>query len=247
MNNKILEVKNLGFTAGDKNILKNISFDLEEKDFLILIGSNGCGKSSLLKCINQTYRHTRGKIMFLQKDLEECSRSDRAQVMTTFTQNIYQMLFKELSVIENCILYQTRFFNESFGSIKNSDYTYYKNYLANFDPKIADNLDSKTECLSGGQQQQLALALCLEFPPKLLILDEHTSALDPKTSELVMDFTYQKIMQNNITCIMTTHNIEQIKKFGNRILALKNGEIIFNKKKHLLDNQEFDDLIKASY
>ncbi len=118
MNNKILEVKNLGFTAGDKNILKNISFDLEEKDFLILIGSNGCGKSSLLKCINQTYRHTRGKIMFLQKDLEECSRSDRAQVMTTFTQNIYQMLFKELSVIENCILYQTRFLMKALDQLK---------------------------------------------------------------------------------------------------------------------------------
>lgn len=94
-----------------------------------------------------------------------------------------------------------------------------------YNPNLASKLDATIDTLSGGEKQVLALALCLLQPPKLLLLDEHTSALDPKTSQQIMALTYAMVKKNNITCMMTTHDLDIAMKFGNRILVLRDGNV----------------------
>ena len=156
------------------------------------------------------------------------------------TQNVNDSLFTDMSILENMILLEMR--SKSFFDFKGHKARALdiKKYLMGFNQKLAENLSVSVGNLSGGEKQILVLAMGLRYSPKLILLDEHTSALDPKTSELIMEKTYQAIFERGITCVMTTHNLDYALRFGNRLLAIREGKII-----HDYDHRQKQSLTRA--
>ena len=109
--------------------------------------------------------------------------------------------------------------------------TYFENYLYDFNSNLPKSMNKLVGVLSGGEQQALVLSLACLSNPQILLLDEHTSALDPKTGQAIMDFTAKIIREKKLTCIMTTHNLDYALNYGNRLLAINNGQLVFNRNK----------------
>lgn len=228
----------------DLPIIKHADFCVEKGDFIILLGSNGSGKSSLLKLINKTYLPSRGNIKLSGKDLTKYNHRELARLQATFTQNMRDNLFMDMTIAENAILFQAKYQSPPFYKKTRETRQELKDYLAQFSPKIASRLNTSVSLLSGGEQQILILALNLRYQPELILLDEHTSALDPKTSVLMMEKTYQAITERNITCLMATHNLDFATEYGNRLIVIKEGEVTQdlsgNEKKQITRKQLLD-------
>lgn len=212
----LLQIKNLNFRLpSGQVILDQINTQIMPGEFVVLVGSNGSGKSSLMKLINQQYRLREGEISLNGENIQQFSRKKLAEQMITLTQFVKDSLFVDLSVFENAKL---------ITPLKSMDEL--KNYLHAFNPNLADALKKPVADLSGGEQQQLAFALYMTKQPKLLLLDEHTSALDPQASEKIMQMTHDYARKHHITCIMTTHNMNFAERFSDRLIAMNNGRLI---------------------
>ena len=219
----LLSFKNLAFSIPNKTILQDINYDIHPQDFIILLGSNGSGKSTLIKLLHRECKITRGDILFHDKSINKYSSKNFGKRVSVLTQNCDESLFPSLTVYENYLLLKNKF------SYDKQKYPHEKafltDYLSDFNVNLAHKLSQIIEQLSGGEKQALALAFCLLNPPELLLLDEHTSALDPKTSETIMQLTQQKAQQYHITCLLTTHDMDIALRYGNRILMLEDGRI----------------------
>jgi putative ABC transport system ATP-binding protein len=210
---------------------------MNQGDFIILLGGNGSGKSSLLNLINRTYSATKGSIIFFDDCLSRYNHKTLAKKIITLTQNTNDNLFMDMTIAENGILSRLRskrFFGRKNNESKKQRLLALQEYLAQFHLGLAKRIHTPVNKLSGGERQILILALCLQHQPDLILLDEHTSALDPKTSAMIMEKTYQEIIQRGISCIMATHNLDFALQYGNRLLAINNGRII---RKVSIDNK----------
>jgi putative ABC transport system ATP-binding protein len=216
---------NLDFATAGKPILENINYSIDSGDRVILLGSNGSGKSSLLKLLNRTYQPTSGQIFLRGKNLQKIAFNQLSQRVVTVTQDLRDSLFYNLTVLENCLLWETRYQKISFKISKAKDKKFYQTYLAGFHGQLPEKLNVCVAALSGGERQSLVLALCLQHPPELLLLDEHTSALDPKIAASLISYTEKLIQEKGITCVLATHNLDIALKYGNRLLALAQGKI----------------------
>lgn len=205
----------LNLPNATRPILKNINYAIEKNDFIILLGSNGSGKSSLLKLIYRDYKSNQGQLYLMDKLIDNYSSYEFSCRVAVLTQNSADSLFTSLTVYENYLLVQHQ----------KDDREFFKHYLIDFNPNLAKKLDNTIDQLSGGERQALVLALCLLKKPDLLLLDEHTSALDPKTSQSIMALTHKMIEKHHITCMLTTHDLDIALHYGNRILVLREGEI----------------------
>jgi putative ABC transport system ATP-binding protein len=212
----LLEAKNLNLTIGRKKIIDNVSLKVNKGDFIILLGSNGCGKSSLLKLLYKKYLPESGEIIFDQLSLYKYKSKTFYKEFKFLNQNCSEALFMNMTILEN---YKLMTFGKKINQLKLG------NYLAPFNQNLKAKLSQKVSSLSGGEQQALALALFTLNPPKLLLLDEHTSALDPSSTLNIIKLTDNIIKKHNITCIMSTHNLEIAKEYGNKIIALREGKI----------------------
>ena len=183
------------------------------------MGSNGSGKSSLLKLIDRTYQPTNGDIQLDNKPLKNFPNKKLSQKIVTLTQDYHKSLFCSLTVWENCLLAQERHKN-------NFTKDYFVDYLNQYNPNLSKKFSILTNELSGGEKQALALALSVLQPPEILLLDEHTSSLDPQTAQVLMDITARVIKDKNMTCLMTTHDLDIALQYGNRILVLQHGQIL---------------------
>lgn len=215
----------LEFSSAEKPILNNINYDINPGDRVIILGSNGSGKSSLLKLLNRTYQPTAGKIFLRGQNLQTVSLQKLSQRVVTVTQDLRDSLFYNLTVLENCLLWETRFQKISFKIGKHESREFYQTYLTEFHRQLPGKMDVCVAALSGGERQSLVLALCLHHPPELLLLDEHTSALDPKIAANLIRYTEKILTEKKITCVLTTHNLDIALKYGNRLLALAEGKI----------------------
>lgn len=215
----ILNLKDvsLNFSASNKPILNAINYDVHHGDFIILLGNNGSGKSSLLKLLYRFYTHYAGKIYFLGMPLHQHQHDSFATKVAVLTQNCNEALFGNLTVYENYLVAKPKSHSK--------DRKYLQNYLEEYNPNLVNKLDTLIDKLSGGEKQVLALAFCFLQPPTLLLLDEHTSALDPKTSMQIMQLTQRMIEKYSITCILTTHDLNIALGYGNKVLLLQNGKI----------------------
>ncbi len=213
-----LQINSVSFTlpTGQK-ILHAVNLQVNPGEFLILVGSNGSGKSSLIKLINRQYQLREGNIQLNNKTIQKYSNKKLAQSVITLTQFTKDSLFMDLTVSENAKLIG-----------KFNCHTKLATYLNEFNPALAQALKRPVSELSGGEQQQLAFALYMTKRPDLLLLDEHTSALDPKTAEKIMQMTELYIRQHHLTCIMTTHNLTFAERHGDRLIAMKNGRLLQN-------------------
>lgn len=203
-------------------IVNHISLGICQGDFVVIIGGNGSGKTSLLKLINRQYHHTQGNIIFNGNHIDHIHKKDLSRQIVTLTQSVQQSLFTALTIKENAELLTIYHQQAQHSSISKLQH-----YLKTFNYKLANALNKPLHLLSGGEQQILAFALYLRHQPLLLLLDEHTSALDPKTAAKIMAFTDKVIQKHQITCLMTTHNLDFALNYGNRLIAIKNGEVIY--------------------
>ncbi len=208
----------------ERVIIQNLNFSLYEGDCVILLGGNGSGKSSLIKLMNNTTSPTQGTI----KWLDGCSTAqNRPKDIITLTQDMSHSLFYDLTVFENCLLWGLKDKPLSLKIRTHDERLYYAEYLKGYHPNLALKLDNVLRTLSGGEKQALLLALCLAAKPKILFLDEHTSALDPVQSEQMMQLTFEALQTHRITSVIITHNLNHALEFGNRLIALKDGAIVF--------------------
>ncbi len=217
----MLKIQNLTkkFEGGDIPALNNINFSLNKGEFCILLGTNGSGKSTLLKTILDEYLHYTGKILINNEATQKN--------IIYLDQNIYNGTIGEMTLLENMAL--------SFIINKKASFSYYENYrdkiisiLAQLNIGLENFIDKKLLHLSGGQRQIIATLIAINSAPSLFLLDEHTSALDPKMQKVLMEFTNKKIRENNITSIMITHKLEDAINYGDRLLIMNEGKIIFN-------------------
>jgi putative ABC transport system ATP-binding protein len=238
MTPSLLKINNLSLKIGnlERPILSNINYEINPGEFIIILGSNGSGKSSLLKLLENRYYPTEGEIFLEERLLSRYSEKQLSQQIKTLTQNCHESLFTSLTIFENYLL-----------RTKKPDKEFLKNYLKKFNINLSLKLDQIVEKLSGGEKQALALALIMLYPPKILLLDEHTSALDPHASSQIMQLTKDIVEEYKITCILTTHDLFIAENYGDRILALKNGSIHQDIKKNPKAKLSHSELLNACY
>lgn len=206
----------IGLEINQKEILQDIQLDIYRGEFITLLGANGCGKSSILKCIAGSYFPTVGKIVSHLKPHQE---------IVYLNQDVESLLFPCLTVLDNCLLWKLRTDKKYLELPKKADTVFFAEYLKAFNPKFVHHLQTPVSSLSGGEQQILLLALILLHPPKLLLLDEHTSALDPAMSDKVLTLTLELAKKHNISVVMTTHQLKQVANCPGRVIVLKNRRI----------------------
>jgi putative ABC transport system ATP-binding protein len=227
MNNALIQIQqvSLKIDSLEKPILDNINYDIARGDVVVLLGSNGSGKSSLLKLIDRRYEPTKGQILLEKKSLNTIPNKIFRKEIITLTQNSDESLFPSLTVLENYLLVKQHHEPRLFALHARNEHHFLADYLASFNPNLPNKLNQITAKLSGGEKQALVLALAVLYPPKILLLDEHTSALDPNSAQQLMSLTQNIIQQHKITCILTTHDLDIAQQYGNRILALQHGKI----------------------
>ncbi len=225
MNNAVVDLQNISVLVPlmSREILNDINYRIYSNDFIVVLGSNGSGKSTLINLINQKILPTNGRINYSLS-----TRKKQYLDIMTLTQKVEESIFPNMSVLENYLLWNYKF--NLLGKISSRKLTVnrLKLYLQKINSPLQEKLDTNISCLSGGERQALLLIMCVLLKPKLLLLDEHTSALDPKMAEIVISDTAKYVGKEKIPCMMTTHNIEHALNFGNRLLVLKNGKIVLD-------------------
>lgn len=227
----ILSLSNISFSIDETKIIDGMNLHIKHGDVVMLIGSNGSGKSTLLKLISGALHPSAGEIHFEDQLLPHSIRK-RAQSIATINQDPNCTTFSELTVYENYLIQ------------KKGLYAHAKEYLVNFHPQLPDRLHTPAGKLSGGERQALALALCLLRDPKLLLLDEHTSALDPESSCRLMAITAQAVTKHRVASLICTHNLSDALQYGNRLIALKKGKIILDAAHDEKKDLKKEDLLK---
>jgi phosphonate transport system ATP-binding protein len=226
----ILKVQNLHkIYKNGTHALKGISFEVEEKEFLVIIGLSGSGKSTLLRCINRLIEPTAGQVHFLGKDITHVKGEELRKVKTQIGMVFQQFnLIKRRSVLTNVItgkLGQLGTISSIFEKFSQSVYD--EAYKSLETVGIREKADIRADSLSGGQQQRVAIARSLMQNPKLLLADEPVASLDPATSNSVMQY-FEKINKEfGTTVICNLHFLSLVRRYATRVIALKAGEIVY--------------------
>lgn len=229
---KIIELKNATVAVNNgldvsKIILDNVTLDIYEQDFLTILGGNGAGKSTLFNVIAGTLMLTSGRISILGKDVTKLSAEKRAVYLSRVFQDPKMGTAPRMTVAENLLVAKYR--GEKRGLIPRRLHRFndeFKTLLLKTGNGLEKHLETPTGLLSGGQRQALSLLMATIKRPELLLLDEHTAALDPKTSQSLMALTDHFVKQDQLTALMITHHMEDALKYGNRLLVMKDGKII---------------------
>lgn len=230
----MLQIKNISKTfnpnsINEKKALNNLSLTLNDGDFVTVIGGNGAGKSTLLNAIAGTWFVDQGQIILDDVDVTNLSEHKRAKLLGRVFQDPMLGTAANMQIEENLALAKRR--GEKRGlawQIKPEERTNYIEMLKLLNLGLEDRLTSKVGLLSGGQRQALTLLMATLKKPKLLLLDEHTAALDPKTAKIVLDLTDELVKKNNLTTFMVTHNMKDALHYGNRLIMMNEGKIILD-------------------
>ena len=216
-------------TVNEKKAITGLNLHLNEGDFLTIIGSNGAGKSTLLNCIAGTYQIDDGSIVLDGNDITKLKQFERAKYIARVFQDPLLGTAADMEIQENLslALHRGEKRNLRYG-ITNKEKELFKKNLSLLNLHLEDRLTSKVGLLSGGQRQGLTLLMATIKKPSLLLLDEHTAALDPITARNVLEITDKLVNENHITTIMVTHNMQDAIDYGNRLIMMNDGKIIFD-------------------
>ena len=216
-------------TPLETHALRGISLEIEPGEFVTVIGSNGAGKSSLLNALSGEIRVSSGHIAIDNQDVTRLDTSRRAGLVARVFQDPLAGSCEYLSIEENLALADARGRKRSFSRALNEDRKQpYREYLSRLNLGLENRLQDKMGLLSGGQRQAISLLMATLQPSKILLLDEHTADLDPKTSQFVLDLTEQLIAEKKQTALMVTHSMKQALAVGTRTIMLHQGKIIFD-------------------
>lgn len=225
----MLVLENVSKTFYDKIIFNSLNLTVKKDDFIVIIGSNGAGKSTLLNIISGNVKVDSGKLMLDKQDITYLPAYKKARFIHRVYQDPLMGSSPTLSIAENLAIILTK--NKGFGLkklVKNKEYNLLRKYLEPLNLGLDKELDKEIKFLSGGQKQALALIMAFCAKPKILLLDEHTAALDPKTSELILKLTEELIKLHKIPTLMVTHNLTDAIKYGNRLIMLDDGKVLYD-------------------
>lgn len=218
-------------TVNEKAALTNLSLDLKDGDFATIVGSNGAGKSTMFNAIAGTFIVDEGNIYLDGVDITFKKEYVRSRVIGHLFQDPLKGTAPNMTIEENMALAFLRASHSSgklFSRISSKDKARFREQLSLLNMGLEDRMKQPVGLLSGGQRQALTLLMATFVTPKLLLLDEHTAALDPATAEKVLDLTKSIVKERGITCLMVTHNMHQALEVGNRTLMMNAGHIVFD-------------------
>ena len=216
-------------TVLENYVLRGLSLKLAAGEFVTVIGSNGAGKSTLLNTIAGEIFPDRGRVIIDHRDVSQLPPHRRAALVARVFQNPLAGTCANLSIAENLALALKRGQRRSLGLAVRGDYLKrFRDVLAHLDLQLEDRLDDRIGLLSGGQRQAVSLLMAILTPSAVLLLDEHTAALDPKTAAFVMELTEQIVADNKLTAMMVTHSMRQALDHGSRTVMLHQGRVVLD-------------------
>ena len=230
----MLEIRNISKTfnpgtVNEKRALRNVNLTLEDGDFVTVIGGNGAGKSTMLNAIAGVWPVDQGQILIDGKDVTKLPEYKRAAFLGRVFQDPMNGTAATMGIEENLALALRRGQSRTLrAGIRNQEREVYRRLLATLGLGLEDRLTSKVGLLSGGQRQALTLLMATLKKPKLLLLDEHTAALDPKTAAKVLETTEMIVNRDRLTTLMITHNMKDAIIHGNRLIMMMDGNIILD-------------------
>lgn len=213
-------------TVNEKVALSHVNLHLDKGDFITIIGSNGAGKSTLFQSISGAIELTQGHVILNNEDITDYPEYQRSRYIGRLFQDPLKGTAPSMTIEENLSLASQRGKHFSLSLFSHKHKQEYRAALKELNLGLEDRLESKVGTLSGGQRQALTLLMATYVTPELLLLDEHTAALDPKTAQKVLDMTSQLVDEYHITTLMITHNMEDALKYGNKTMIMKDGRII---------------------
>lgn len=232
-------------TVDESTVFDEFNIKVDKGEFVSIIGSNGSGKSTLLNLTCGSLKPDSGNILFDGKDITNVSEFKRAKLIGRVFQDPKVGTCADLSILENMALADNK--NKSFGlgkCVNKKRIDYYKSLLEQCNMGLENRLNVQVGTLSGGQRQALALVIANMTDIDLLILDEHIAALDPKSSETVMDLTQKLVEKNQITTMMVTHNLRFACQYGTRLVMMHEGKAVLDIKGEEKKNAKVEDLLK---
>ena len=245
----MLELKNvcMTFHAGtpDENrALKNINLKINQGDFITVIGSNGAGKSTLMNVIAGTYKASSGEIFYEERNVTKEPEYKRARYIGRIFQNPLLGTAGKMSLEDNMVICSKKGSKSLKISLNNKLRAAFREQLKALDMNLEYRLNDNVELLSGGQRQALTLLMAVMSRPALLLLDEHTAALDPANADLVMQLTRRFAADYGLTVMMITHNMSQALEYGNRLLMMDSGEVILDIGREEKEKLTMDSLVQ---
>ena len=248
----MLELRNLSktFNPGtvhEKKALCGVNLTLEKGDFAAIVGSNGAGKSTLFNAIAGDFFPDEGSIMLGGEDLTYLPAYRRSRNIGRLFQDPMRGTAPHMTIEENLALAYLRTAKHQrafFSRVSKADKAFFRDQLARLDMGLEDRMGQSVGLLSGGQRQALTLLMSTMVPPKLLLLDEHTAALDPGTAEKVLRLTREIVAEAGLTCLMITHNMKSALELGNRTLMMDSGRIVLDLKGEECQGMTVEDLLQ---
>ena len=213
-------------TVDERTALQDLSLEVNTGDFITLIGANGAGKSTLFNAISGTFFVDRGRIELDGRDITWMPAHRRSKVIGQLFQDPMKGSAPHMSIEENLALASGR--GGWLSTVKRKDREDFRERLRLLGMGLEDRMSQPVGLLSGGQRQALTLLMATFSKPQLLLLDEHTAALDPGTAEKVLDLTKRIVSEEHLTCMMVTHNMQSALDLGNRTLMMHQGRIILD-------------------
>ena len=231
-------------TINEKKALNGIDLTLNDGDFVTVIGGNGAGKSTMLNMIAGVYPIDSGKIEIDGVNISRQPEYKRAKYIGRVFQDPMKGTAAGMEIQENMALAFRRGQRRGLGwGIRANEKDYYHDLLTRLGLGLQNRMSSKVGLLSGGQRQALTLLMATLQKPKLLLLDEHTAALDPQTARKVLDLTNEMVTEQNLTALMVTHNMKDAIQIGNRLIMMNDGRIIYDVSGSEKQNLTVDDLL----
>ena len=246
----MLEVKNMvktffKGTINEKTALQGVNLKLEEGDFVTVIGGNGAGKSTLLNSVAGVFPIDEGEILIGGNDVTKMPEYKRAKYIGRVFQDPMVGTAGNMQIEENLLLALRR--GKKLGlkwAFVPEEREFFKERLSLLGLGLEDRLTARMGLLSGGQRQSITLLMATMLKPELLLLDEHTAALDPRTAENVLQLTDKLVQEHNLTTLMITHNMRDALRFGNRLIMMNAGQIIFDVRGDEKKNMTVQDLLE---
>ena len=246
----MIHLQNITVTFGKGTILETKALDginlkIEDGEFVTVIGSNGAGKSTLLNTLSGEVELDQGSVMIDQQDVSQLETQERSHLVARVFQDPMLGTCATLSIEENMALAAKRGHQRGLGpSITHALRDQFKQELSCLNLGLENRLEEPIGRLSGGQRQAISLVMAVMNPTKILLLDEHTAALDPKTAAFVMGLTNEIISKRALTTLMVTHSMQQALSFGTRTIMMHQGQIIFDCKGTERSKYTVADLLK---
>ena len=244
---KISKTFNPG-TVNEKKALDQVSLELADGDFATIVGSNGAGKSTLFHAITGAFYVDEGQIILAGEDITYRREHIRSKEIGHLFQDPLKGSAPHMTIEENMALAYLRASTSAhayFSRISNKERQMFREQLAQLGMGLENRMKQPVGLLSGGQRQALTLLMATMVTPKILLLDEHTAALDPATAQKVLELTRRIVAERKITCLMVTHNMQQALTMGNRTLMMDGGHIVLDVCSTEREKMTVDDLLAA--